>query len=264
MIGQWACHSQPVSPALTTVLCAPCNPVAKATSSTSSPHDGVCEGEVRGDDREVAREAVPIPDVPEPSPQEVARHCLTHLPFRRWCRWCVMARRAGRPHHSLPVFSRSIPLFVMDDCFIKHSGDDRWMTVLVGRLYPSCALFSVPCSHKGAEPHVTARLASFLRACGANNITYMCDQEGALKSMMTEALEVSKGRGEWLGAVPEHSPVGESASNGRAERSVQRFEDQLMTLLAELEHRLGCVSLLQAQYWHGWLSTLRLCSTSTM
>ena len=42
-----------------------------------------------------------------------------------------------------------------------------------------------------------------------------------------------------MGAVPENSPVGESASNGRAERSVQRFEDQLRTLLAELEHRLG-------------------------
>ena len=56
---------------------------------------------------------------------------------------------------------------------------------------------------------------------------------------MADALEVSKGRGEWVGTVPENSPVGESASNGRAERSVQRFEDQLRTLLAELEYRIG-------------------------
>ena len=41
------------------------------------------------------------------------------------------------------------------------------------------------------------------------------------------------------GAVPENSPVGESASNGRAERAVQRFEDQLRTFLAELENRIG-------------------------
>ena len=98
-MGHLARHSQPVSPALMTVLCVPCSPVAKATSSTSGPQADVREGEVRGDDEGVAREAVPLPDVPEPSPQEVARHNLTHLPFRRWCKWCVMARRAGRPHH---------------------------------------------------------------------------------------------------------------------------------------------------------------------
>ena len=67
----------------------------------------------------------------------------------------------------------------------------------------------------------------------------MGDQESALRTMLSEALEVCKGRGEWVGAVPENSAVGESAGNGRAERSVQRFEDQLRTLLAELEARIG-------------------------
>ena len=57
--------------------------------------------------------------------------------------------------------------------------------------------------------------------------------------MMVDALDVTKGRGEWVGAVPKNSPGGESAGNGRADRAVQRFEDQLRTLLAELEHRLG-------------------------
>ena len=115
----------------------------------------------------------------------------------------------------------------MDYCFIKHASDERWLCVLVGRLYPSRAMFAAPCSKKGADAHVTARLASFLRACGISHMSYMCDQEGALKTMMQEALEVCKGRGEYLGAVPENSAVGESASNGRAERSVQRFENHL-------------------------------------
>ena len=39
--------------------------------------------------------------------------------------------------------------------------------------------------------------------------------------------------------VPENSAVGESQSNGRAERAVQRVEDQLRTFLGELEDRLG-------------------------
>ena len=56
--------------------------------------------------------------------------------------------------------------------------------------------------------------------------------------MMAEAVQITKGRGEWVGAVPEHSAVGQSASNSRAERSVQRVEDHIRTLLGELESRL--------------------------
>ena len=235
-----SCRLRPVSPAISMVRTT--TPSCSSSYAGPSPSSGVGDGGSGGGTCEeggVAREPVPLPDVKEPSPQEVARHCLTHLPYRRWCRWCVMARRLGAPHRSLPPFSRSIPLLVMDYCFIKHAGDDKWLTVLVGRLYPSCAIFSVPCMQKGADPHVTARLASFLRSCGVSNMTYMSDQEGALRTMIVDALEVCKGRGEWIGAVPENPPVGESASNGRAERAVQRFEDHIRTLLAELEYRIG-------------------------
>ena len=40
-------------------------------------------------------------------------------------------------------------------------------------------------------------------------------------------------------AVPEHSHVGESASNGLAERAVQAFENQFLTLRHALEIRMG-------------------------
>ena len=129
-----------------------------------------------------------------------------------------MGRRCNVAHKSLPPFSRSVPLLVLDYCFIKHSNDERWLCVLVGRLYPSRAIFAAPCSRKGADAHATARLASFLRARGVARLCWMGDQEGALKTMVAEALEVCKGRGEYVGAVPEGSPVGESASNGLVER----------------------------------------------
>ena len=34
-------------------------------------------------------------------------------------------------------------------------------------------------------------------------MSYMCDQEGAVRTCMQEALEVAKGRGEWTGAMPD-------------------------------------------------------------
>lgn len=70
-------------------------------------------------------------------------------------------------------------------------------------------------------------------------MTYMCDQEGAVRTMLQGALDVTKGRGEWVGAVPENSAVGESASNGRAEKSEQAIEDHVRTLLGGLGSRLG-------------------------
>ena len=67
----------------------------------------------------------------------------------------------------------------------------------------------------------------------------MSDQEGALRTMIDEAIRLTQGRGEWVGAVPENSAVGESQSNGRAERAVQNVEDHVRTLLGELASRIG-------------------------
>ena len=47
-----------------------------------------------------------------------------------------------------------------------------------------------------------------------------------------------RGDVEDIEAVPESSAIGESASNGRAERTVQAFEDLLRTLKSALESRM--------------------------
>ena len=40
-----------------------------------------------------AIDPVPLPDVPIPSPEEVRRHNLTHLPYKRLCKWCVCSSK---------------------------------------------------------------------------------------------------------------------------------------------------------------------------
>ena len=137
----------PVSP--------PVCPMVPASSSAESgqDHSGV-PGEVGKGEGVAAGSPVPraLPEVDEPSAQEVAKHCLIHIPYRRWCKWCVAARMANFPHWSMPPFSRDRPLFVMDYCFLKHHDEERFLTVLVGRTYPSRAVFACPCSAKGADP----------------------------------------------------------------------------------------------------------------
>ena len=65
-----------------------------------------------------------LPEVYEPTAEEIAQHSLTHLPYKRWCKFCVAARMASFPHWSLPPFSRDVPLLVMDYCFLKHADDE--------------------------------------------------------------------------------------------------------------------------------------------
>ena len=49
----------------------------------------------------------------------------------------------------------------------------------------------------------------------------------AAATMIDDVLSQIKASGVWVGAVPEHSAVGSSQSNGRAEGSVQMVEDMV-------------------------------------
>ena len=209
--------------------------------------DVVDGGDLRIDDDDnaavdepvIAQAPVGIPSPAQPTAIEIALHWLTHLPYRSWCRWCVSAKRRNAPHYSLPRHSREIPLFVADYCFVRDSRDDDLLTCFVGRLYPSRALIAIPCDVKGPDDYAVGRLVSFLRDCGVKRLVYMSDQEKAIGSMITAAMDVLSGDANWVGAVRENSAVGESQSNGKAEAAVQAIEDQLRVMKAALESRIS-------------------------
>ena len=52
----------------------------------------------------VGEEEVPVvcmkaPDAP--TPEEIARHNVTHIPYRAWCRSCVLARGRSTAHKKM-------------------------------------------------------------------------------------------------------------------------------------------------------------------
>ena len=175
----------------------------------------------------------------EPTQQEYDEHMLTHADYRSWCPFCPAAARPNDPHLSLPAFDRQIPLFVADYCFLRSILDDSVLPTLVGRLYPFRAVCAIPCDTKGCDEYAVSRLADFFKTCGMSRIVYMSDQENALRSVIDAALNQCSKSGEWVGGVPEMSAVGESQSNGRAERTVQIVEDKVRTHKAALEARIG-------------------------
>ena len=207
-------------------------------SSVVDVVDGIEDIDADTGDVTVCARALPTPKLPPPS--VVAHHNLTHFPYRSWCPYCVAGRRPNTQHRSQSVDrGRSLPVFHADYCFPRDSHDESCITVLVGRMSPSKAMFASFCDVKGpTDAYALDRLENFLKDEGVSKISYRSDQEPAIVSLIETALKNSGKAGEMTDASPEHSAVGESASNGVAERTVQQFEDLLRTLKAALEARL--------------------------
>ena len=156
---------------------------------------------------EIAQVPRGIPSPTQPTADDVAKHWLTHLPYRSWCKWCVAAKRQNAPHFSLPSHSREIPLLVADYCFVQDKRDEDLLTCFVGRLYPSRTVIAIPCDVKGVDDYAVGRLTQFLKGCGITRLAYMCDQEKPLNAMIRASLAELGGSADWAGAIPENSAV---------------------------------------------------------
>ena len=58
------------------------------------------------------------PDPGQPTRQQLAEHRITHVPFRSWCKWCVMGRARGPPH--APWGGSAIPIIVLEYFYITR------------------------------------------------------------------------------------------------------------------------------------------------
>ena len=80
---------------------------------------------------------------PQPTDEEFDQHMATHIPYRAWCRWCVMGRKPNLKHERSQNADRDVPLLVGDHCFVKDHKDEHLVTLYVGRLYPSKAVVAI-------------------------------------------------------------------------------------------------------------------------
>ena len=180
----------------------------------------------------------PTPKAPSRDVQ--ARHNLTHLPYASWCPWCVMGRRSNAPHfRSQDGSDRSLPLLVADYAFVRDKDDDVLATLLVCKLYPSRKVMACVVESKGVvDLYGVQRVTAFIRESGLVDFNFVVksDQESSIVAMLEQAIRRSGRHGS---VVPEASAVGESASNSRAERTIQAVEDMLRVHKHALEARLG-------------------------
>ena len=178
---------------------------------------------------------------------EFAKHVVTHLPYQPGCPHCVAGRRSDS-HHRSKAQVRVIPLLSADDGFLRDVNSQDLTTFLVIAVRPWIMYRAGVCDVKGPDPHVVQGVAPWLRQIGPSHYAYMSDIEPALRALLAEATRIAGLQGVHepkpqdeecsddaggiaeaiLGpavAVLEDSSLGDSRSNGFAERSVQMAED---------------------------------------
>ncbi|CAE6971968.1 unnamed protein product [Symbiodinium sp. CCMP2592] len=200
-----------------------CPEEEEAASATSQPQ--VDEGQ----------SAQPLARPDRPTPEMIAAHEVSHVPYRSWCRACVAGR--GRAYqHKASGQESTVPVISMDYLYFNERTDGAGLPTIVLRDRHSKAIFShlLPCKGTTGSTHPERAILKDLEFLGYKKLVLKNDQEASIKAL---SLAVRNGfSGE---IVPEESPKGDhhGQSNGEAERSVQTVQGLVRTLKASLTEK---------------------------
>ena len=81
------------------------------------------EGEEISIQTDVDTEVEPVRravDPGKPTEKQIEEHRTTHLPFRSWCKWCVLGRGRGLQHRACAT--SLVPVVGLDYFFLTSAG----------------------------------------------------------------------------------------------------------------------------------------------
>ena len=148
----------------------PCCPVAQDDAPVFGPAvapnvDTVDEERIAVEQQEPAEMPLVLPNVYQPTRSEYLDHCVTHYPFRAWCKHCLegRGREFGHEQSRGTKDERSTPVVSFDYCFIGDTGDvksegefeaagEGAVKILVARDGKSKAVFAWIVPVKGVDP----------------------------------------------------------------------------------------------------------------
>ena len=152
-------------------------------------------------------------DPGNPTKDQVAVHRITHVPFRTWCRWCVLGRGHGIQHMSRGAKTWIVPIVGLDYFFLTKGGvkarkeldmEDAEIQeargkgdivkCLIVRCYASKAVFAhvIPAKGVDEEGIIPELVVHDLQWLGHTRIIMKADNEPAIQALVTRALEQAK------------------------------------------------------------------------
>ena len=204
-------------------------------------HDAVSpQDDEHGESEHAEAQAAVTPKSPVlPSKSEIREHCLTHLPFRPWCRHCIRGKAPALAHKEPSSTEYTKPLVAVDYCFLSSSeGNANESPVVVVKSKPDMAVFARLVPSKGCVHEYSAQaLADVFRVLGYREFILKTDGEPSLVAVARAAVDLLPVE---VKVNFEHSPVEESEANGFVERACRSVQEQARTLLSMLHERLKC------------------------
>ena len=202
---------------------------------------------------EEAADEVRQPKLPHnpgrPTKKAIREHCVSHWPFRSWCRHCVCGRAVSSPHKTRTEADREfgrerIPTLSMDHCFLGTAGDEEKaltnpFLILVDS--ETEAIFAIAVPDKAPRPWIVEYVVGILNDLGyvGMKIAIKHDQAAELRELRRQ---ISVRRS--VPTVPIDVPVRESKANGAVEKAVRTWQGQFRTLKSQIENSTtarGCV-----------------------
>ena len=187
-----------------------------------------------------------IPGVALPLEAEREAHELTHLPATAWCEYCQRAKPNDGRHMQLggDASQSVLPTLCMDFAFHGVDGEGlkdpeqvtSAVTLIVvdgGTGYP----LAVTAPSKGGRDldYFARAITNFAALLRFRKMRLFSDQEPSMKDLGHKVVRLREGHETML----HYSPVGSSASNGRAERMIQTVRKQALALKLSWESQFG-------------------------
>ena len=156
-----------------------------------------------GDEEEEALVPATLPAVYQPTHSEYLDHCVTHYPFRAWCKHCLEGRGRELGHEALrgDKDPRASPVVAFDYCFLSDRGEvishegfeaagEGAVKVLVVRDSRSKSVFAHVVPSKGVDERGFSvdSLVEDVKWLGYASVTLKSDNEPAIVKLLTEAL----------------------------------------------------------------------------
>ena len=199
-----------------------------------------------------------------PSQADVECHRCSHIPFREWCRHCVLGRGRGDPH--LRTAGSVIPIVGLDYFFIEEDkvktrkeldyAEDaageaeleaaRTSGTLIKCLVVRCTATKnvfghvVPCKGADEQDFAANRVVKIVEWLGHTELILKGDNEPALQALTARALELIRVRVDKVKKIgSETPPAYDSQSNGGVEVGVMLIRGMFRTLRLCLEARIS-------------------------
>ena len=166
----------------------------------------------------------------EPTAQERAEHELTHLPFRSWCKTCVMSK--SRQDHSKKLRLKQ-PVLQCDYSFFTDPKVEGSVTILNVRDVMSGLALACVVPNKGRSVYAEGELRRFILETGRTFGVLQADPEPSLVAL-AETVTSELG-----GLSLRKSPTEWKQAQGAVGNSQQLLYAQVRTLRQDLADRYG-------------------------